>query len=64
MAYGLVRARSGNVVGLILAHISADDLRRYSEADTFHPAAIPWEEILQDELIVAHEVVAVRPGQW
>lgn len=39
--------------------ISADDLRRYAEADTFYPSAITWEEILEDELIVAHEIVEV-----
>ncbi len=39
--------------------ISLDDLRRYAQADTFYSSAITWEEILQDELMVAYEVAEV-----
>jgi hypothetical protein len=39
--------------------ISAEDLHAYSQADTFYPSAISWDEILGNALIVAHEIVEI-----
>jgi len=39
--------------------ISPEDFHGYAEADTFYPSAISWEEILQNRLIVVHEVVEI-----
>ena len=38
---------------------SAEELKRYTETDTFYPSAISWDEILSDPLIVAHELIEI-----
>ena len=36
--------------------VTVHDLRDYSKADTFYPSAISWNQILENRLIVVHEI--------
>ncbi len=40
-------------------NVTVEELRDYSKSDTFYPSAIPWSQILQSRLIVAHEIVEI-----
>jgi hypothetical protein len=39
--------------------VTVRDLKEYSRADTFYPSAISWNQILQNRLIVVHEIVEI-----